>query len=176
MFRVLKDIFSHKKYVSIAAAAAFVSFWMLVLASNIPLIVRVLGYGTAGMGEKVKIITSLFLSVGTNFSFFSLSMIIIISFLTGLNLSTILYAIRHTGAQTRGVKITAAGGLGGAFLGGGCASCGTLVITPFLFSLGLGWVIPLLPLRGQEFNIFAALVLTVSLVVLLRRLSLLPQK
>lgn len=172
MFIVLKDILTHFKYFLIFTIAATVIFMFIVLSSNIQLIASIIFYPSVSVFEKLGIIIGLIGSIQTNFSTFSVISIITVSVLFGLNVSAVWYLVREFGGVLYDKSIIGSGGgVLTAILGGGCASCGTLVVTPLLSLVGLGGVVAVLPLKGQEFNILAISFLILSSFFILKKVK-----
>ncbi len=76
---------------------------------------------------------------------------LIISVLFGLIIVLLVYYYKHNGRTL--IKTSGSGTLGVVLgvLGVGCSACGTLALTAVLGSVGLGWLVALLPFAGAEF-------------------------
>lgn len=109
---------------------------------------------------KFNLISSLFVGLYTATSLTSFLFLILISLLTGINLTLALGRVNFAKNRMHFA-------VGGSFLGGmgsGCASCGL----PLLGVLGLSGSVTYLPLRGLEFSIVSLSLLVISFFVLLR--------
>ncbi len=163
MFLVIKELITIWNYLFIFIATTLVVFVIIVLSSSFPLVVSVLFTFDADVLTKFYIIVGMVGSIQTKFSGFSIFSIITVSILFGANISAITYLIKNSGAVLyRKSIVGAGGGAVSAILGGGCATCGTLVVAPLLASVGLGGLLSLLPFGGQEFNVLALVVLLLS--------------
>ncbi len=173
MFLILKDILTRLNYFLIFVVVAFVVLVMLVLSSNIQLVASVISHQSADIFTKFRIIVELIGSIQTNFSIFSIFSMASISVLLGANISAMVYLIKEVGGVLyKKSFVGTGGGVLTAVLGGGCAACGTLVVTPLLSMVGLGGVVSFLPFAGQEFNILAIIVLSVSFWGILKKIKL----
>ncbi|MSR71426.1 MAG: hypothetical protein EXS50_02000 [Candidatus Taylorbacteria bacterium] len=96
--------------------------------------------------------------------------VLFVSLLLGLNISAFVYFYRKVRG---GFDAKSAGaGLGGgfiAFLGAGCASCGTFIATYALGLIGGQGLLLWLPLGGREFAIVGIFGLLASLYMVCRR-------
>lgn len=172
MFTPFKDILTRLNYLLIFIIVAVVVFVILVLSSNMQLIFSIISYPDVSIFTKIGIIFELIGSIHTNFSNFSIFSIVTVSILFGINISAIWYLIKESsGILYNKSVISTGGGIVSAVLGGGCASCGTLVITPLLSFVGLGGILSFLPLGGQEFNILAVVFLSLSLLGIFKKIK-----
>ncbi len=172
MFIILKDILTRLNYLLIFIIVSFVVFAILVLSSNMQLVLSIISHQSANIFTKFGIIIGLIGSIQTNFSIFSVFSMATVSILLGINISAMLYLIKEAGGVLFKKSIVGTGGgVLSAMLGGGCAACGTLVITPLLSAVGLGGVVSFLPFAGQEFNILAIIVLSLSFLGILKKIK-----
>jgi len=71
------------------------------------------------------------------------------------------------------MSVTGLSGLGMlcAFIGIGCASCGSLLLTALIPLLGIGAFISILPFGGAEFSVLGIALLAISSYLLLRQIA-----
>jgi hypothetical protein len=91
-----------------------------------------------------------------------------------MNTALLAYYIKKM--NTFGIKIGKAGTVSvGGFVSGifgiGCASCGAFIATTLLTSIGIGGVITLLPLGGEEFGIVGVVLLVWSQYLLVKQIK-----
>ncbi len=177
MLIAIKEILTRINYLLVFLFMSFLVFIILVMSTNTQLIFSIISYPEPNIFSKLSIIVGLIGSIQTNFTFFSIISMIVISILFGFNISAIFYLIKEFGGVFYNKSIiTTGGGILSAILGGGCAACGTLVITPLLSLVGLGGVLSLLPFGGQEFNLLAILFLGISFLGILKKIKIVNEK
>ena len=132
--RVLAKVYSEAKYILIS----FLAFISLIIFSawlpNLAL-VKVIPIG---------LITALPSTLGS----IQFVYLILVAVLFGISLSFSIYYLKHSSL----LEIKSFGGLVLAVLGLGCASCGSLILTPIL-GVAAGGFLASLPLDGGEFAI-----------------------
>jgi hypothetical protein len=118
------------------------------------------------LSQKLILTLTLYTSIGTNFTFLSATTTVLTSILFGVNIALLVYYIKKVqgGAKTAfSGGATSMGGLLSGLLGIGCAACGTFIATSILALFGVGALLGLLPLGGEEFGIVAVLLLGYSI-------------
>tara|TARA_B100000745_G_scaffold300564_1_gene255323 strand:- start:9139 stop:9675 length:537 start_codon:yes stop_codon:yes gene_type:complete len=149
----LQKVFVQWKYVALSAMVAIAIFAFSVWLPNWKLIYTVFTAPSVSFFEAISVVLGLFLSIGTNFTIVSASYTIVIAILFGVNVSLLTYYItRKRGAFGTG-GVLGAGGLVSGVFGVGCASCGTFILTSLLTFVGVGGLLTMLPLKGEEFGI-----------------------
>ncbi len=172
--RQLRDILIKPAYLLIAVLVAGVVFTLAVWLPNIRLISMVLFSDTASVLDKVYFLTSLYGSIGTNFTTVSASYTIAIVALFGINSALLTYYIRKMRGGMRGLSSTGAAGIGGlvsGVFGIGCATCGTFIITSALALFGATGFLAFLPLRGGEFGFVGVGLLMYSVYAVTRKID-----
>jgi hypothetical protein len=171
---VLRQVFSEGRYVVLASAAALVTFVMTTWLANLNLVWEIAISNSMALGQKFKILAALIGSIGTNFTVFSALMAITISILFGVSLALVVYDLRYwRAARGASAGATAAGlsGLMSGLLGIGCAACGSFLLSPVLVFLGLGTLLPLLPLGGEELGLVGIAMLVMVIILYARRIG-----
>lgn len=161
IFSGLRKVFSKKKYVGIAALVACVVVFFILWLPNLALLKLVILNDNVGILEKFKFVFLSPLILTSNFTTFSALTSILISLLFGINIAMLAYNFnfRYGSASI--------GGMISGLFGVGCVSCGS-VLMPIL---GISGVALILPLRGQEFNIFAIFMLFLSLYLTSKKIT-----
>lgn len=170
---VLKQVFNTKRYVVLAVGVTFIVFTLAVWLPNFKIIIQVITSPTASFFDKWNILSGLFGSISTNFTFISASYTIIIAIFFGINVAMVLYYMRRNKEvfTKGGVASAGFGGIISGFFGIGCAACGTLVLGPLLALVGAGGLIALLPFGGQEFGFLGVVLLGFSIFLIAKKLN-----
>jgi hypothetical protein len=166
---VYKIIFLNWRYSLLALISFFCFFVLVIIISSYKLIIFFLlsrGLELFFSGEIFILVWDFFKLNSTNFS---RSMAIINSFLSGINLAMFVYYM------SRRIKLYKSAGLGFmgmlvSFLGIGCASCGSVIITS-IFGFGATAFLGALPLHGLEISIFGSIFLLVSIHLLANKIA-----
>ena len=135
---------------------------LLLLTQNGSTALQVLSFDTLPFIKRVSPATSTLFDIGNTFTSGSLVLAILGSFLGGINLS-----LAYTYMRTRGEIIIRSGlysgfGLFIAFLGVGCAACGTALLSVLLGFFGFSSMLHLLPYQGQEIGYIGLIFLTIA--------------
>ncbi|MCA9362414.1 hypothetical protein KC906_03485, partial [Candidatus Kaiserbacteria bacterium] len=125
---VLQRVFRHPRYVVSALLVMFLSFSAALLLPNLTALKQVWLSGSVGFGVKLQFLLSLYGSLGSNFSFFSATMLVITAVLFGINIALLTFYIRRRQevSHTTTAHWASIGGAVSAILGIGCAACGTV--------------------------------------------------
>jgi hypothetical protein len=170
--QALKQVFGEVRYLLLAAAVALVTFVLTTWLANFALVWQIATSGSVPLAGKVKILTALVGSIGTNFTVVSALSALAIAALFGMNVAVIAYAVRaRRFARQSGQGAVGLGGLASGLFGIGCAACGSFALSPALSFLGAGALFALLPFGGEEFSVLGAGLLGLSLVSAARRIA-----
>lgn len=140
-------------------------FLIFLYFNNLDLINKTMT-GDFSLKNKIRIVYFLITGVSNSFSSINLSFLLIISFLTGLNLSLLMKRfifMKNLGHMKFVIGSSSILGL----VSSGCASCGL----PLLAFFGLSSSIGFLPLKGYEFSIITVLLLLLSTFILIKQLN-----
>ncbi len=150
----LMRVFSRPWYLALAAGTAAVVFAFSVLLPNISLVAKVATDSGIPLSQKVRVVGSLFGSIGTNFTAVSATYTFAIALLLGVNLSLFTFYLRDNRAPHSAAKSASwsVGGLASGLFGIGCAACGTFVLSTLLGVAGAVAVLTHLPFGGAEFG------------------------
>jgi len=143
-----------------------------ILLPNLKLISLVLGDNAVSLGDKLALLVKLLGSLATNFTQLSALTTVLISLLVGVNVSLMLYLYRRqkTGLSRSGIAVSTFGTTMGMF-GVGCATCGSLVLTGLLSTVGGLWILALLPFRGQELAVIGVIALGYTTYFFVQKIS-----
>lgn len=162
------EVFAHSFCIALASALAILAFLIAVWFPNSGLLVEVFSMSSASLETKLKIAWSLLHGIRTNFSLLSAGYTISIAALFGINMTMIIYFLKHirSGLARRDIAAGSSGFISGA-LGIGCAACGSFILS----ALGTTGALAILPLRGGEFGIVSVILLTASLFIISKKIA-----
>jgi len=166
------EVFAHTFYIALASVLALFAFAFAVWLPNFGLIGEVFNTSSAPLAAKLKVAISLLGGISTNFSFLSAGYTIAIATLFGVNIAMVVYFLKRTRAGLGKQNLAAGvGGVASGALGIGCAACGSFLLMTILSSLGAAGALALLPLKGGEFGIASVILLTISLVLISKKIT-----
>lgn len=147
---VLKRVFRHVRYRWVVVGVAFLVLSAALLLPNWSVLWQILTSNSLSLLTKLEFFISLYASITTNFTMLSAGYLLLISFLFGVNVALLTFYIRRRQEMTNSkhIHIASIGGFVSAFLGIGCAACGSVVLTAVFSLFGAGSLIALLPLHG----------------------------
>jgi|SRR3989344_1411321 len=164
-WKTSKKIFGNYKYTSFFIIVTLAFYLLNVLFFNYKdffTFSREFGFLTA---------LSLFFKGALNFlnvlPWYSSYGIVILSFLTGLFFTLVFYKIKQIGKMGNERNFLGAFGVALGIISSGCASCGLGI----LGILGLSSALAVLPLKGLEISIIAILILAVSIVYTMNKIT-----
>ena len=168
----LSLVFAQPKYILLAGALAALAILMAVWMPNFGLLADVLSADDVPLTAKLGIALNLIGGIATNFSLFSAAYTIAISVLFGLTIPMIAYLVaqRRVAAAGRGLAI-GSGAMATGVVALGCASCGSLILTVLLPTLGVTSALAALPLQGEEFGIVSVAMLFFSLALVSKSIA-----
>lgn len=168
----MQEVFRNPSYVALAGLLTVAAFLFSVWLPNLGLIGEVLRTSSATFGAKIKFIISLIGGITTNFSVLSAGYIVLVSGLFGANVAMIIYYVRQKRALVGKQELAVgAGGIASGILGIGCAACGSFLLSGTLSLAGASGALALLPLKGGEFRILSATLLSASLYLMSRKIT-----
>ncbi|NCN11887.1 hypothetical protein GW937_01030 [Candidatus Kaiserbacteria bacterium] len=170
---VLKRVFRYPRYFVGASFVAFLVFSAALLLPNWSAIVQVVSSGAVSVSDKLLFLFTLYGTLTTNFTFFSIVLLTFTAISFGLNIALLTFYIRRRQEASRGTvaQFASLGGLFSALLGIGCAACGSVVLTAVLGLFGATGLLLLLPFGGAEFGVLGIILLIISIRYLLRRID-----
>lgn len=158
----MKDIWSRKIIISVLLVAVlYVTATIYLMNAGL---VKDTIFGVHSLSYKWNLLIALLIGMWTSMSRLSLLLLIVVSILTGANLTLVvrrLGIIRASGKMNFMVGGSSLLGI----VGSGCASCGL----PILAFLGISGAIFYLPFQGLELSVLATMLLLVSLYTLTKQ-------
>ncbi len=171
----LRQVFARGRYILLAAATGLAVFVLATWLPNLGLVWQIAASASVPFADKVKVLTALIGSIGTNFTLFSALSTVAIAALFGANVAVMAYYFRarrqFLGQAGQAGTAASLGGLASGFFGVGCAACGTFVLSPALSFVGASGLIALLPFGGEEFGALGVAMLGYSLVLTARKIG-----
>ncbi len=165
-----KRVFADWRYALLALLSSLLIILISVWLPNKSLLGYIFSASNLSWVEKFAFLLGSFGILGSNFSFFSRSVIIILALLSGINLAFLVYFLKSR------IKSAAANGLGflgiiSGLVGIGCASCGSVILSSiFGFTAASGWL-GFLPWQGVEFAVFGLALLLFSIFLLAKKIQ-----
>lgn len=170
LIKAFREVFRKPAYLALAMFVASLAFAFSVLMPNLGLVIR--SFRTLPLGDALRLAAALLGGIRTNFSTFARTYTIAVDLLLGINAALIAYALRrHPLSSGKGVAGTSAIGILAGVLGIGCATCGSVVAVSLLSIVGASGAIAILPLKGGEFGIVSIILLSVSIILISRKIT-----
>ena len=141
-----------------AVIGAAVVLWLSVSLSNAHLFTHTSGSDLYSLGDKLLIIFTSFGTFFTNFTLASQVLILITAILAGINMALIMHYVRKRASAQKAAGTSLLGILIG-FIGIGCASCGSVVLSSLIGVSATAGVVNFLPLHGAEFALIGIAIL-----------------
>lgn len=121
-------------------------------------------FGSHSLSYKWNLLVALLAGMWTAMSRLNLILLIAVAILTGANLTLVVQRLQMIRASGK-VRLMVSGSSLLGIVGSGCAFCGL----PILAFLGLSGAIFYLPFQGLELSLFAIILLSFSLYILIRQ-------
>lgn len=157
------------RLVIILSTAVF--FFLLLCVQNGRAAFELLGFDSLPLIKRISIALSTLIDITHTFTAGALILAILGSFLGGINIS-----LAYTYMRVRGEVIVKSGlysgiGLLLAFLGVGCAACGTALLSVILGFFGFSAMLQLLPYQGQEIGYIGLIFLCIATYALAHKVA-----
>src|SRR5260221_3168030 len=144
----LRQVFVQGRYILLAATSGLAVFVLATWLPNLSLVWQVASSGSVSLADKVRILTALIGSIGTNFTLVSGLSTTAIAVLFGANIALLAYYVRlrrQLLRQTGQAEVaTSLAGLASGLFGVGCAACGTFVLSPVASFVGVSGLVAVL--------------------------------
>lgn len=149
--------------------STLVFLFLLLLVQNGKVTIEILTLSSIPILKRIPLAISLFFDIKSTFTAGTLILATLGSFLGGINLS-----LAYTYIKIRGDMIVKSGlysgmGLVLAFLGIGCAACGTAFLSVILGFFGFSAMLDLLPYQGQEIGYIGLIILCIATYTLAKK-------
>lgn len=155
-------IFRRRDSLVVVVVSSVVFFVLLLVIQNGKASLEALGFTALSVSKRLSLATSTLTDLGSSFNTGTLLLAVFGSIVGGINTS-----LAYTYMKQRGQLILSSGlysglGLFLAFLGIGCAACGTVFVATILGFFGLSSVLHVLPYHGQEIGYLGIVVLFIA--------------
>lgn len=160
----LREIFLSPVYISIAFLVAVIVLVFSIWLPNLGLIWGIIASGSMPFLAKITFLWNSLGAISTNFSVLSATLTILVSILLGLNIALMVSYFKRRLAIKKASGVSIAGMLAG-FLGVGCASCGSLILSAFIGVGATAAFTGFLTLKGQEFSVLSIAILIGALYI-----------
>lgn len=121
-------------------------------------------------GTKATILLTSLAGFQTNFSLESKVATLVISAMVGINITLLVYYMKRTFILQKEMG-TSALGMAAGFLGVGCASCGSVLLSSFFGLSAATGFIGILPFKGLEFSLLSIVIISISIYVVARNIQ-----
>lgn len=157
------------RLVIIISTLVFIS--LLLLVQNGKSALAIYGFDVLPLSKRITLGLATLFDVTSTFTTSTLILATLGSFLGGINLS-----LAYTYMRLRGEVIVKSGlysgmGLFLAFLGIGCAACGTALLSVILGFFGFSAMLNVLPYQGQEIGYIGLIILVIATYVLAQKVE-----
>lgn len=151
--------------------ATFIFFMLLILARNGSNAISLLSFESLPLGKRISFAFFSLFDITSTFSSGAILLSVLGSFVGGVNIS-----LAYTYIRLRGEVILHSGlyhgiGLFLAFLGIGCAACGTALLSVILGFFGFSAMLSVLPYQGEEIGYIGLLFLCIATYSLSQKVS-----
>lgn len=160
--RSILRILSTPSYALLATAIALAVMWLFLWLFNLDLLVSVLTSSKLDWADKINFALAGFQSVATNFNVPQAVTLGVFSVLSGINLASLIYVLRHgkVSGAAGGSNVVAATA---ALIGSGCAVCGGSILAPLAGIFGGYISIAATKAIGTAANVIGIALLTYSI-------------
>ncbi len=164
-------ISSRKDSRNVIIISTIVFLLLLLVVQNGKASMQMLSLDTLSLYKRLSLALSVFFDITSTFTAGTLILATLGSLLGGINLS-----LAYTYIKIRGDMILKSGlysgmGLLLAFLGIGCAACGTAFLSVLLGFFGFSAMLNLLPYQGQEIGYVGLIILCIATYTLAKKVT-----
>lgn len=142
--------------------ATFIFLFLLLLSQNGGATKDVLSFDSISFSKRLSLSLSTFFDIKNTFTVNALILAFLGSLLGAINLSLAYTYVRVRGEAILHSHFYNGIGLLFAFLGVGCAACGTALLSVILSFFGFSAVLNFLPYHGQEVGYIGIIVLCIA--------------
>jgi hypothetical protein len=167
----LSLIFSRRDSLLVIIYSTLLFMLLLLTIQNGGTALTLLSFDTLPLMRRITLGFNTLFDITSTFTTSTLLLAVLGSFLGGINLS-----MAYTYLRLRGEMIIKSGlysgvGLFLAFLGIGCAACGTALFSVLLGFFGFSAMLNLLPYQGQEIGYIGLIILCIATYALAQKVS-----
>lgn len=164
-------IISRKDSRLVIIITTLVFLFLLLLSQNGNAAFEIITFGSIPILTKVQLFFSTFFDIGNSFNTSSIILAVLGSLIGGINVALAYTYMKERGSMIRRSGLYSGVGLFFAFLGIGCAACGTALLSFVLGLLGFSTMLSLLPYNGEEIGYIGLLILCVATYSLSQKVS-----
>lgn len=164
-------ILTRKDSRAVIIATTFLLLLLLLLLTNGKTAFEALSFDILSLPERLQLFFSTFFDLRNTFDAGSLALAVLGAILGGINVSLAYTYIRLRGELIIQSGLYSGTGLFLAFLGIGCAACGTAFLSVFLSLFGFSSMLQLLPYQGMEIGYIGLIILSIATYYLAKRVS-----
>ena len=164
-----KEVFSRFFYVVFVLIAFLLLILIFVWIPNFSLLAQIFVSSNIGIGQKITFLFNGISALKTNFTLFSAAITILISVFSAINLSLAFFYIKRQIGVAQ--SVFGFGGILSGFLGVGCVSCGSVILSS-IFGVGATAAFTsVLPLAGKEFAVLSVILLGLSIFLISQKIQ-----
>lgn len=168
-FHSIVEILTQPFYAVLAIGTTYL---LLLIASWLPntrLLTYILNSDSFSLADKLQFLLDL-KGLAISATTLSFSLLMVTAILTGVNISLITYYLKTRATLERAAGVTVIG-IVGSFVGVGCASCGSVILTSIIGFAASATFIGVLPFRGLEFAVGGLLLVGFSTYIIARKIT-----
>lgn len=167
-FKALKLTLKQRGGRTVFMGASVLFFLLVVLIEKSTTIFSIMGLNFS-LPEKCALIFTYVIDLQNSFTFGSLILITLGSILGGINLAFAYTYFKTRAAVLMRSNLYSGAGMFFAFLGVGCAACGTALLSSLLGLFGLSFILGLLPFQGLEIGYLGLGILLLATISLAKK-------
>ena len=169
-FNVLKEVLGQARFLALFLLTSAFVFLISVWLPNLSFIKYVLTSPALTFFQRLNFLAASLGAIRTNFTLFSQILTVLVSLLFGLNISLVVYHFKKIAAWRKSAGMSL-GGIFSGWLGIGCATCGSIILSSIFGVSATASFLGILPLAGQEFGLLSILFLGFSIVLVTRKIK-----
>lgn len=159
--RTVRLVLSIPVYAALAVLVCLGTLTAIVVSQNGSLVADLVIGGSLPLSNRLTVFTQQYPFVGPGFTTAAGLAVLVVSGLTGTNVSLVTYHLREHDLSASGGGASAVGMALGV-LGAGCAACGSALVVGVLSLAGASGLVLLLPFEGLEVSFLAIVALALS--------------
>lgn len=167
----LSLIFSRRDSRLLIIVSTLLMLLLLLVVQNGKSALDIFSFDVLPLGSRISLFIKTLFDITSAFTISTLILAVLGALLGGINLS-----LAYTYMKVRGDLIIQSGlysglGLIFAFLGIGCAACGTALLSVVLSFFGFSTMLSVLPYKGEEIGYIGILILCIATYVLAQKVT-----
>ncbi len=166
----LMEVFKKPSYVILSLVVFATVLLIVIWLPNLYFVSHTITTSEMALPQKINLLIASLGALDTNFTFESKYVTIIASFLAAINVSLLVYYFKK---RIR-LQKEAGGSIGGVllgFLGVGCASCGSVVLSSVFGVTATAGFLGRFPFHGLEFAVLGIVFILLSIILLTKKIQ-----